>query len=270
VIFELQGSLFFGTADQLSRLLEPELKTRSYVILDMRRVQSVDVTAAHVLRLIEEALAERKAYLIFSQLPKLLPSGRDLSGYLGEVGLVSPDSHALTFDELDAALEWVENRIIAETRFERDAERPLELKDIALFSGRKPETLAELAARVERRSLRDGEVVFRRGDTGTELFLIRKGAVRIMLPLEVGQSHHLATFNRGDFFGEMAFLDRNPRSADAIASGDTELYVLTRERFDELASGHKRLAMNLLEELARALAVRLRYTNSELRLLQAA
>jgi sulfate permease, SulP family len=270
VILELQGSLFFGTADQLYTLLEPELKTRSYVILDMRRVQSIDVTAAHVLQLMEEALRERKAYLIFSQLPKHVPSGQDLSGYFGEVGLMRPEHHALSFEELDAALEWVENRVIEEARFERVSEQPLELQQIDLFGSRKPETLAALAACMQSRSLKDGDTLFRRGDTGDELFLIRKGAVRIMLPIQDGQAHHLATFGRGDFFGEMSFLDREPRSADAIASGDTELYVLRRERFEELASEHKRLALNLLEGLARALAIRLRYTNSELRLLQAA
>ncbi len=270
VILELQGSLFFGTADQLYTLLEPELKTRSYVILDMRRVQSIDVTAAHVLQLMEEALRERKAFLIFSHLPKHLPSGQDISGYFGEVGLMRPEHHALSFDELDAALEWVENRIIEEARFERVSEKPLELQDIDLFGGRKPETLTALVACMESRSLKDGDALFRRGDKGDELFLIRKGAVRIMLPIQEGQAHHLATFGRGDFFGEMSFLDREPRSADAIASGDTELYVLPRARFDEFASEHKRLALNLLEGLARSLAVRLRYTNTELRLLQAA
>jgi SulP family sulfate permease len=270
VIFELQGSLFFGTAEQLYTLLEPELKTRSYVILDLRRVQSIDVTAAHVLQLMEEALRERKAYLIFSQLPKHLPTGQDISGYFGEVGLMRPEHHALSFDELDAALEWVENRIIQEARFERVSEKPLELQEIDLFGGRKPETLTALIACMDSRSLRDGDVVFRRGDQGDELFLIRRGAVRIMLPIQDAQAHHLATFGRGDFFGEMSFLDREPRSADAIASGDTELYVLPRARFDELASEHKRLAINLLEGLARTLAVRLRYTNTELRLLQAA
>ena len=49
VVVELQGSLFFGTTNQLYSALEPELKTQDYVILDMRRVQSVDVTAAHML-----------------------------------------------------------------------------------------------------------------------------------------------------------------------------------------------------------------------------
>jgi len=54
-IFELQGSLFFGTTDQLYSAVEPELKTRDFLILDMRRVKSVDFTAAHSLEQIGDA-----------------------------------------------------------------------------------------------------------------------------------------------------------------------------------------------------------------------
>ncbi|MBI1943277.1 MAG: SLC26A/SulP transporter family protein [Betaproteobacteria bacterium] len=269
VIYELQGSLFFGTTSQLYSALEPDLKTRTYVILDMRRVQSVDVTAAHLLALIEDVLAERNAVLIYSQLPQNVPTGQDMRQYFDEVGLVRKEHAARAFDELDAALEWVENRVLEDARLERGAERPLELHEVELFKGRKQETLAALEACMDQRAFKAGEPIFRRGEESDELFLIRRGSVRIVLPLDARQSHHLATFGRGDFIGEMAFLDRAPRSADAIAFSDTEVYALSRRRFDALlAEGHKRLAINLLEGLARMLAIRLRYTNSELRLLQ--
>jgi SulP family sulfate permease len=66
----------------------------------------------------------------------------------------------------------------------------------------------------------------------------------------------------------MTFLDREPRSADAIAFTDVELLVLSRERFDTLASDHKKLAIQLLEGIARTVAIRLRRANTELRALQ--
>ena len=267
-VFELQGSLFFGTTDQLYTALEPDLKTRTYVILDMRRVQSVDVTAAHVLELVEDVLAERNAYLIFSQLPLNVPTGQDMRQYFDEVGLVRKEHHVRAFGELDEALEWVENRILREARLQRAEEHPLELQEVELFKGRKQETLAALEACMDKRVFKAGESIFRRGDGGDELFLIRRGSVRIMLPLDDKQSHHLATFGRGDFIGEMAFLDRASRSADAFAFSDTDLYALSRQRFDTLAEEHKRLAITLLEGLARMLAIRLRYANAELRLLQ--
>jgi len=270
VIFELQGSLFFGTTDQLYIQLEPELKKRTYVVLDMRRVQLVDVTAAHSLEQIEDIVSDRDGYLLFSHLPHYLPSGRDMQSYFDQVGLVRPERHVRIFEELHGALEWVEDRILEEERMERAQVQPLELREIDIFKGRKEETLSALEACMEQRSFKAGETIFTRGQPGDELFLIRRGAVRIILPLEGKQTHHLATFGRGDFIGEMSFLDGEPRSADALAFTDTDLFVLSRQRFDKLTDEHKRLAMNLLEGLARTLAIRLRHTNTEIRVLHEA
>jgi CRP-like cAMP-binding protein len=82
----------------------------------------------------------------------------------------------------------------------------------------------------------------------------------------IGQiPHHLATIGKGDYFGEMSFLDRAPRSADAVADVESEVHVLTRDHFDSIAAEHRMLAMNLLEGMAAALASRLRRTDQELR-----
>ena len=268
VVVELQGSLFFGTTNQLYTALEPELKTRDYVILDMRRVQSVDVTAAHMLEQVKDMLAEHHGFLIFSQLPQNLPSGQDMQQYFDQVGLVRPESPVRVFGELDEALEWVEDRILEDVICEIGEHDALDLNEIELFKGRKAETLATLEQSMEKRSYKTGDKIFKRGDSGDELFLIRKGAVRIMLPISEKQSHHLGTFGRGAFFGEMAFLDGDVRSADAVAFSDTELYMLSRKTFDALTEDHKKLALGLMEGLASALASRLRYTNAELRVLE--
>jgi len=268
VVFELQGSLFFGTTDQLYSALEPELVTRRFVILDFRRVQSVDVTAAHMLERIEDALDEQGSVLLYSALPRRLPSGRDMQAYFSEMNLAAEAHATRVFDELDEALEWAEDRILEESGFSGDEETPLQLAEMDLLAGRKADTIADLEACMEARSLRAGEKVFAYGDEADELYLIRSGAVRILLPVEGGQGHHLATFGRGAFFGEMSFLDPGRRSADAVAYVDSEIYVLSRARFDTFASGHKRAALALLHGIARALAIRLRYTNAEVQALQ--
>jgi SulP family sulfate permease len=266
-IFELQGSLFFGTTDQLYTTLEPELKTRTYLILDMRRVQSVDLTAVHMLEQIEGMLAERGAFLIFSRLPENVPSGQDMRQYFDQVGLATSERRIQTFSELDEALEWVEERIIKAAHPERMREEALELREIDVFLGRSESTFAALEACLDQRSYKAGEKIFAQGDPGDEMFLIRRGAVRIVLPLSEKQGRHLATFGRGDFFGEMAFLDPAPRSAGALAFTDTDLYVLSRRRFDTLAEEHRKLAMGLVLSFARVLSSRLRYAHAELRAL---
>ena len=79
---------------------------------------------------------------------------------------------------------------------------------------------------------------------------------------------HLSSLGRGDFFGEMSFLDGAVRSADAIAFNEVELYCLSRKTFDAFADEHKKVGMSLMAGLASALASRLRYTNLELQALE--
>lgn len=268
VVCELQGSLFFGTTNQLYVALEPELKTRRYVILNLHRVQTIDVTAAHMLGQVRDMLAERDGNLILAHIPQKLPSGKDIRQYLDEVGLIGEGSTVKIFDEANQAQEWVEDRIIAEASLDLAAETTLSLTDIELFKHRKAQTLEALEQQMVLRSVRAGERIFSRGDTGDELFLIRRGAVRILLPLDGGLEHHLGTFGRGALFGEMAFLDGEPRSADAVAFSDVELYVLSRTVFDRFAEEHKKAALGLMEGVASVLASRLRYTNAELRVLE--
>ena len=270
-ICELQGSLFFGTTDQLFSELEPDLKTKKYVILDMHRVQSVDFTATHMLEQIEAQLAERRGHLLFSHLPPNLPTGQDLQSYFDEVGLVKPSRNVKIFNELDDALEWTEDRILEEAQMPQAArETPLALHEINLFKGFDADTLAALGTSLSERSFEAGQKIFTQGDTGDELFLIRRGTVRILLPLAGGRQHHLVTFGRGDFFGDMAFLDHAARSADAVASTAVDLFILSRSRFDGVADGFPQMGKKVFARLARALAIRLRQTDVELRALEEA
>jgi len=265
VIYELQGSLFFGTADQLFTALDPELKVRTNVVLDMRRVLWVDVTAAHMLEQVAGTLSERKGFLIFSHFAPNVPSGRDLEGYFEQLGIVRRERRVRVFPTRDEALQWIEDGILEQAHLERTEEKPLELREMDLFRGRKEETFLALESCMEVRSYKAGEKIFSRGEVGDELFLIQRGSVRVMLPVTDKLDYHLATFGRGDFLGEMAFLDRQPRSATAFADTDADLLVLSRARFETLASEHKRLAIQLLEGVARTLAHRLRHANRELR-----
>jgi len=268
-IFELQGSLFFGTTHQLYLTLEPELRVRDYLILDLQRVQSVDITAAHMLNQVRDTLSERGAQFLLSSVRENLPNGRNLREFLELAGLTGEHSTVIVLPTLESAIEWVEDRLVGEPAASDDALAPLDLHEMALFQGRKDDTLSDLAASLEIRSCAAGETIYAQGDVGNELFLIRQGEVRIMS--EVGgsrQLYHIASFGRGEFFGGLAFLDRRPHGNHAIAHQATELFVLTLEKFNLLAEEHKRLAFLLLSDIARTLAVRLRHADGELTLLR--
>ncbi|MEO8409334.1 MAG: SulP family inorganic anion transporter, partial [Propionivibrio sp.] len=269
VIYELQGSLFFGTTHRLYQTLEPELTRADFLILDLQRVQSVDLTAAHMLNLVRDLLSERGVPLLLSNVRERLPNGRNLRQFLELSGLFSGPGSVVVLPTLEEAIEWVEGRLLGDGGYQDLDLPPLELHEIELFKGSKPDTLTDLKACMETRSCTAGDVIYSHGETAADLYLIRCGEVR-MLGNVGGSSRmcHIATFGRGEFFGGLAFLDRRPRGNAAVAVRDCELYVLTQEKFNYLAEEHKRIAFVLVSQLARMLAIRLRHADEELTLLQ--
>ncbi len=260
VVFELQGSLFFGTTDQLFNELEPQLSRSRYVILDLRRVRSIDITATQLLKQIEARVADAGGTLVFSSLPGTLPPEHELrlAGAQGRIRL---------FPALSDALEWAENEIIEEKKVAHPSDRaPLTLGEMQVLSGLSPRTLPSLPDCVVERSFEPGQRIFSEGDSGDEIYFVRKGSVRIELPLARNLSHHVATVSRGDFFGELAFLDGGLRSAAAVATGTVHLYGLSRSRFERARSEDPTLTA-IQGQLARALAIRLRHTDLELRVM---
>jgi SulP family sulfate permease len=287
VIFELQGSLFFGTTYELFTLLEPELKTRDYVILDMRRVQSVDITAAQMLNNARDLLRERGKRLLLSHVREQLPNGRNLREFLCQTGLIEPEHAPLTlasagakavesqatvrvFKDLPAAIEWVEDQIVAQIERPRDNQAALTLQDMEMFKDHRDDTIADLEASLQQRAFRAGETIYAIGDQVPELFLIRRGEVRITAPIAASrQVHHIATYGRGDFFGGMSFLDEHVRSENAIAQTDIELFALPLEQYVRLSENHKKLSLLLMTAISRTLAQRLRHADGERTLLHA-
>ena len=102
------------------------------------------------------------------------------------------------------------------------------LAPIQLFAGLPADDLARLAEGLRTRRFRRGEVLFHQGDPGDSLFIVTRGAVKIVLPSEEGDEAILTTIRAGAFFGELALLDGAPRSATAIASSRPRPCVLRR------------------------------------------
>jgi SulP family sulfate permease len=261
-VCELQGSLFFGTTDQLRTELAPDLRLCRWLILDLRRVTAMDYTAAHLFAEFEAGLAERGGAVLFSR----LPSRRDLRDYFAQVGVVDTQAGGRKFETLDDALQWAEDRLLAELQPAGTGdEAPLTLAEFDLCREFTTDhTLTALESCAVPRSYPAGGAIFQAGDTSDELLLIRRGIVRIVLPLG-GTYHNLASFGRGSFFGEIAFLDRGQRSANAVATTTVELFAISRASFDAMSRAQPVVGAKVFARLARALALRLRRTDAELR-----
>lgn len=105
------------------------------------------------------------------------------------------------------------------------------LKKIPLFQAIPDAYLEELADKMSELDVKKGAVLFRKGSTGTALYVIQKGAIKIVLPSKIGEKMIVAIFKEGDFLGELSLLDHEPRSADAVAIMPSRLFLLERQDF---------------------------------------
>ncbi len=105
------------------------------------------------------------------------------------------------------------------------------LKKIPLFAPLGEKDLKVLSESVRLQKVKQGQAIFRKGDEGTALYVLKTGRIKIVLPSSLGDEIIVSIFSEGDFFGEMSLLDGEPRSADAIAIEPCELFILSRNDF---------------------------------------
>jgi CRP-like cAMP-binding protein len=130
------------------------------------------------------------------------------------------------------------------------------LHTIPAFSRLDADQLDLLAKKVGSQSFERGEIIFHQGSLGSTLYIIVSGQVRIYTISEAGQELALTIFKDGDFLGELALLDRLPRSASAQAMRLTTMLTLHRAAFLETLEACPPIAAAVLE----AMAARLRQT----------
>jgi CRP/FNR family cyclic AMP-dependent transcriptional regulator len=106
---------------------------------------------------------------------------------------------------------------------------PALLADVELFEHLGEEDRLRLAEAVDVRTLEPGEILFRAGEPGESLYIVRSGEVELFIRDNAGQKILLTIACSNQIFGELALLDRGPRTATAMALGETMLLVLDRE-----------------------------------------
>ncbi|MBW2558490.1 MAG: Crp/Fnr family transcriptional regulator [Deltaproteobacteria bacterium] len=131
------------------------------------------------------------------------------------------------------------------------------LREVHLFQSLSHHDSERLAASLKRRSLNKGEALFRKGDEGTSLYIVKSGSVKIVLPSDMGDEVSPAILSGGDFFGEMALLDGLPRSADVVALEPSELLALNQKDFLAFLKGNEDAIQSILSYLS----MRLRKTD---------
>jgi len=135
------------------------------------------------------------------------------------------------------------------------------LRQVPLFGSLDDEAAKRLCELLETLDCKTGTFLFRAGDSGDAMYVIEHGKVRICVQAADGHQVTLTEFGRGDFFGEMALLGGQRRSADALVAEGARLAVLSREHFLSFMRRNPNVALEMLT----ALANRLRHTDELLR-----
>ncbi len=136
-----------------------------------------------------------------------------------------------------------------------------QLRKVPLFSALSTEALDQLCNLVVSRDYDATCRLFQTGDTGDAMYLIEQGRVRISVTDADGHEVTLSELSEGDFFGELALIDGQERSAGATVFEDTRLAILKREDFISFVMSNDQAMLAMLKEMAR----RLRRTDSVLR-----
>jgi sulfate permease, SulP family len=261
-IVELEGALFFGSAERLASLAEQLAAEAGWIIVDFDRVSTIDATGALLLDRLAARLASRNCRLLLAGVSRQGRHGKALRGY----GAFAQMRGAPWFDDVDRAVEHAESAAVAAAG-QADGEA-LTLAQTDLAAGLDAAGLARLEAAVERVELPAGTTLFRELDPGDRLYTLLRGAITITITLAGGGTSRIATFAPGAVLGEAALLDGRPRSGTAVAAADCTVCVLSRDAIDRLRGSDPALVTHVFANLARMLSLRLRTTTDALRRLE--
>ncbi len=141
-------------------------------------------------------------------------------------------------------------------------EEPQGPDDLAFLNDCSEDDWAKLIGHTQRRQFGAGETIVTEGETDRSLYIVARGTLEVRVPKGKGYGSRVHTIEKGCVFGEQAFLDGGPRSANVVSLTDGELLVLSLDSFHTLAGWEPKLATQVLLDLGRILSLRLRHTTS--------
>ena len=126
----------------------------------------------------------------------------------------------------------------------------VDLESSKLFSSLSSTECGALRQVAQSRRFRARESIFREGDQGDGIYIVKQGLVQISALVTEGERRNLSHFGPGDFFGEMAVLDSEPRSATATAETDTEVYFIPQSELLQMLERSPKLAISLVRQIS--------------------
>jgi len=255
-IIEVDGPLFFGTADSIEQKVAALPVDCNIIIIDLRRVHDIDPTGARKLLQITRRLHAKQRELLLTGTSDYF---RRFLQTMGLDGVLPADKW---HDDLDHALQHVEDALL-ETQGGSSQHRVLRLSETALASGLDPQQVLVLEKYLRQHECVSGTQLFAKGDTGDSLYVTSTGSVDILVPLNDNRTKRIVSLGAGVIFGEMALLQGEVRSTTAVLWGTGIVWELTRVALDQLLNHDPPIARQVLFNVGCQLASRLRGMTTE-------
>lgn len=264
-ILELQGYVFFGTADYLlqqvrDRVEKIEEQPLNYILIDFREVEGLDASGVLTFIKLLKIARQQNLTLVYTNLLPTLETQLRQGG-----GIDEDESRCQILPDLDRGLEWCENQLLQETGATADQKSSLkeQLTDLFLTA----EQAEDFAAYLIPQSVVAGEVIFEAGADQQCLYFIESGQVSVLLDLPNGQTKRLQTHSQGSVLGEMRFYGKPPLSSLVVADEPSQLYRLDRDTFEKMKQAHPELAYALQEYIVRFLCDSLTRREEQVRII---
>jgi SulP family sulfate permease len=250
----LQSYLFFGSANRLYQHVKALLEQRPdcrYLVFDFKLVTGIDSSAAYSFDQIKRTAQNRGVKLVLVHLPGSAEKALRSSEFIGSDVLIMP--------ELDHALEWCENEIIA--RHQGHTEEQASLRDWFSQILDADEDVSELIRRCDRLEVKAGETIVCAGDAADSMHFILDGRVGVIIPADQGGTTRVRSLGRYTTIGEMGLVSQMPRNATIQAEVASILYVLSTHQFDAIRRENPALSQKLLTYFVSVMAERLTFAN---------
>ncbi len=263
VVSELQGDLMFASAEIVVREAQEAAQNADYVIIDFRRIASINEGAMTLLGYLIQYFNEHKKYIFFTN----LRDEHALMTIIKKQITNIRDLPLLKFKDIDSALEWCEDQLL--TKGQSNSSDSVPLSEQAFCKDFTDEELKRLESYLEPRSYQKGEYICRIGQPATELFFILSGEVSVVIPVDHRREGRIKTLSAGTAFGEMAVLDRGLRSADVIADTDITCLMLRYDQFEQDKSEiATQIRLKFVTNIGRELTHKLRQATLEIKSLK--
>ena len=236
-----------------------------YCIIDMKRVNEIDSTGANIILQIKKRVEADKKFLLLSHIKE----NRFLWGFLGAMDVAERLNSKRIFPDTDTALEWCEDHLLKHLNAIEETSPEFNLSLVDLLRDFTPDELEMFKQNLVRQTFKKNERIFKEGDESRDLYFLKNGSITVQVHLpETNRYQRLVTFAPEVVFGEMAFLDGKPRSADVYAHEDSEVLCLVYGDFRKLENEKPNIATKLIRNIALELSSRLRITSHQVRLLE--